>query len=43
MNRQQGGVLVAGPGRENIIYLFKDVEAGDEPNMDELVEIACRK
>ena len=83
--RQQGGVLVAGPGKENIIYLFKviylyigrldiwtysfdfhlnskllnekilsdpfsitngmwfkDIQAGDEPDMDELVA-ACRK
>lgn len=38
---QQGGVLVAGPGKENIIYLFKDSKAGDEPNMDEIVA-ACR-
>ncbi|MCO5564159.1 hypothetical protein L7F22_017815 [Adiantum nelumboides] len=40
---QQGGVLVAGPGRENIVYLFKDAEAGDEPNMDELLKAACGK
>ncbi|KAI5072171.1 hypothetical protein GOP47_0012277 [Adiantum capillus-veneris] len=40
---QQGGVLVAGPGRENIVYLFKDAEAGDEPNMDDLVKAACGK
>lgn len=38
---QQGGVLVAGPGKENIVYLFKDVQAGDEPNMDDIVA-ACR-
>eukprot|EP00250_Pteridium_aquilinum_P009757 c18909_g1_i1 orf=146-922(+) len=39
---QQGGVLVAGPGKENLVYLFKDAKAGDEPNMDEIVA-ACLK
>lgn len=38
---QQGGVLVAGPGTSNLLFLHKDKEAGDEPSMKELLA-ACR-
>ncbi|KAJ7531353.1 hypothetical protein O6H91_14G041500 [Diphasiastrum complanatum] len=40
---QQGGILVAGPGIDRIIYLHKDKEAGDDPNIEEihLCQKAC--
>ncbi|KAL2609819.1 hypothetical protein R1flu_028392 [Riccia fluitans] len=37
----QGGILVAGPGKANVHYFFKDAEAGDEPNMDEVMSACC--
>ncbi|KAL3678716.1 hypothetical protein R1sor_021672 [Riccia sorocarpa] len=37
----QGGILVAGPGRDTVHYFFKEAEAGDEPNMDELMSACC--
>jgi len=38
---QQGGLLVAGPGKSNIIYLHKDKEAGDDPDVDEVMKVCC--
>eukprot|EP00244_Chara_vulgaris_P003984 TRINITY_DN1767_c2_g1_i1.p1 TRINITY_DN1767_c2_g1~~TRINITY_DN1767_c2_g1_i1.p1 ORF type:complete len:312 (+),score=42.25 TRINITY_DN1767_c2_g1_i1:291-1226(+) len=38
---QQGGVLVAGPGVNRLLYLEKDMDAGHEPDLDAAVE-ACR-
>ncbi|KAM7255343.1 hypothetical protein ACFE04_020584 [Oxalis oulophora] len=38
---QQGGILVAGPGKTNILYLYKDKDAGDEPNIREILEACC--
>ncbi|XP_021899422.1 thioredoxin-like protein AAED1, chloroplastic isoform X2 [Carica papaya] len=31
---QQGGILVAGPGKNNISYIHKDKEAGDDPDIE---------
>lgn len=38
---QQGGVLVAGPGISNISYLHKDKEAGDDPDVEDVLEACC--
>lgn len=38
---QQGGILVAGPGRDNILYLHKDKEAGDDPNIEDVMKACC--
>ncbi|XP_051114382.1 thioredoxin-like protein AAED1, chloroplastic isoform X2 [Andrographis paniculata] len=38
---QQGGIIVAGPGKNNISYLHKDKEAGDDPNIDEILKACC--
>lgn len=38
---QQGGILVAGPGRNNILYLHKDKEAGDDPNIEDVMKACC--
>lgn len=38
---QQGGVLVAGPGKDCLSYLFRDMQAGDEPDMDNVVAVCC--
>uniref|UniRef100_A0A452XFG3 Uncharacterized protein n=1 Tax=Aegilops tauschii subsp. strangulata TaxID=200361 RepID=A0A452XFG3_AEGTS len=32
----QGGLLVAGPGIDNISYIHKDKEAGDDPEMEDV-------
>ncbi|KAG6550434.1 hypothetical protein Mapa_008397 [Marchantia paleacea] len=37
----QGGILVAGPGKDTVHYFFKDAEAGDEPNIEELMAACC--
>lgn len=34
---QQGGVLAAGPGSDELLFLFKDKEAGDEPDMKDIL------
>jgi len=44
MNRggwQQGGILVAGPGGDNILYLHKDKEAGDDPDIEDVMKACC--
>ncbi|CAN6463103.1 unnamed protein product [Victoria cruziana] len=38
---QQGGILVAGPGKTNILYLHKDKEAGDDPDVEEVLKACC--
>uniref|UniRef100_A0A0E0KC82 Thioredoxin domain-containing protein n=1 Tax=Oryza punctata TaxID=4537 RepID=A0A0E0KC82_ORYPU len=37
----QGGLLVAGPGIDNILYIHKDKEAGDDPDMDDVLKACC--
>ncbi|XP_010516984.1 PREDICTED: thioredoxin-like protein AAED1, chloroplastic [Camelina sativa] len=38
---QQGGILVAGPGKHNISYIRKDKEAGDDPPIQEILKACC--
>ncbi|XP_038998745.1 thioredoxin-like protein AAED1, chloroplastic [Hibiscus syriacus] len=38
---RQGGILVAGPGKKNILYVHKDKEAGDDPEIEDILK-ACR-
>ncbi|CAM8892003.1 unnamed protein product [Rhodiola kirilowii] len=38
---QQGGILVAGPGKNNISYIHRDKEAGDDPDIREILEACC--
>ncbi|KAK1271739.1 hypothetical protein QJS04_geneDACA016195 [Acorus gramineus] len=38
---QQGGILVAGPGKDNISYLHKDKEAGDDPDIEDVLRACC--
>ncbi|XP_078159442.1 thioredoxin superfamily protein [Carex rostrata] len=38
---QQGGVLVAGPGVTNILYIHKDKEAGDDPDIEDVLRACC--
>ncbi|PKU63004.1 thioredoxin-like protein AAED1, chloroplastic isoform X1 [Dendrobium catenatum] len=38
---QQGGILVAGPGTSNISYFHKDKEAGDDPNVEDVLQACC--
>ncbi|XVF55405.1 hypothetical protein PTKIN_Ptkin06aG0033500 [Pterospermum kingtungense] len=38
---QQGGILVAGPGKRNISYIFKDKEAGDDPEIEDILKACC--
>ncbi|GAV84192.1 AhpC-TSA_2 domain-containing protein [Cephalotus follicularis] len=38
---QQGGILVAGPGKSNISYIHRDKEAGDDPVMEEILKACC--
>lgn len=38
---QQGGLLVAGPGTTNISYFHKDKEAGDDPDMEDVIKACC--
>ncbi|VAH89669.1 thioredoxin-like protein AAED1, chloroplastic [Triticum dicoccoides] len=37
----QGGLLVAGPGIDNISYIHKDKEAGDDPEMEDVLTACC--
>ncbi|KAF3331688.1 thioredoxin-like protein AAED1 [Carex littledalei] len=37
----QGGVLVAGPGVTNILYIHKDREAGDDPDIEDVLRACC--
>ncbi|WOH06048.1 hypothetical protein DCAR_0625471 [Daucus carota subsp. sativus] len=38
---QQGGIIVAGPGISNISYLHKDKEAGDDPDIEDILKACC--
>lgn len=38
---QQGGIIVAGPGKSNISYIHKDKEAGDDPDMEDILNACC--
>ncbi|CBI32627.3 type II peroxiredoxin 2 isoform X1 [Vitis vinifera] len=38
---QQGGIIVAGPGKSNISYIHKDKEAGDDPDMEDILTACC--
>ncbi|XP_034219531.1 thioredoxin-like protein AAED1, chloroplastic isoform X2 [Prunus dulcis] len=38
---QQGGILVAGPGKSNILYIHKDKEAGDDPDIKDILKACC--
>ncbi|XP_056170555.1 thioredoxin-like protein AAED1, chloroplastic isoform X2 [Syzygium oleosum] len=38
---QQGGIIVAGPGKNNISYIHKDKEAGDDPPIEEIMRACC--
>ncbi|KAL4285322.1 hypothetical protein GQ457_16G023210 [Hibiscus cannabinus] len=38
---QQGGILVAGPGKRNILYIHKDKEAGDDPEIEDILKACC--
>ncbi|CAI7843339.1 unnamed protein product, partial [Closterium sp. NIES-53] len=37
---QQGGIIVAGPGIDNLLFLHKDKEAGDEPDVRDIIAAA---
>ncbi|KAL0316271.1 UNVERIFIED_CONTAM: Thioredoxin-like protein AAED1, chloroplastic [Sesamum radiatum] len=38
---QQGGIIVAGPGKNSISYIHKDKEAGDDPNIEDILKACC--
>ncbi|XP_022745471.1 thioredoxin-like protein AAED1, chloroplastic [Durio zibethinus] len=38
---QQGGILVAGPGKRNFSYIHKDKEAGDDPEIEDILKACC--
>ncbi|KAK3000721.1 hypothetical protein RJ639_021642 [Escallonia herrerae] len=38
---QQGGIIVAGPGISNISYIHKDKEAGDDPDIEDILKACC--
>ncbi|XP_062165613.1 thioredoxin-like protein AAED1, chloroplastic isoform X1 [Alnus glutinosa] len=38
---QQGGIIVAGPGKSNISYVHKDKEAGDDPDIEDILKACC--
>ncbi|XP_004302835.1 PREDICTED: thioredoxin-like protein AAED1, chloroplastic [Fragaria vesca subsp. vesca] len=38
---QQGGIIVAGPGKSNILYIHKDKEAGDDPDINDILNACC--
>lgn len=40
-DRRQGGIIVAGPGKSNISYIHKDKEAGDDPDIDDILKACC--
>ncbi|WVZ56542.1 hypothetical protein U9M48_007053 [Paspalum notatum var. saurae] len=37
----QGGLIVAGPGIDNILYIHKDKEAGDDPDLQDVLRACC--
>ncbi|XP_054788558.1 thioredoxin-like protein AAED1, chloroplastic isoform X1 [Prosopis cineraria] len=38
---KQGGIIVAGPGKSNISYIHKDKEAGDDPDIEDILKACC--
>ncbi|XP_050230571.1 thioredoxin-like protein AAED1, chloroplastic [Mercurialis annua] len=38
---KQGGIIVAGPGKTNISYIHKDKEAGDDPEIEDILKACC--
>ncbi|XP_027352638.1 thioredoxin-like protein AAED1, chloroplastic [Abrus precatorius] len=38
---KQGGIVVAGPGKNNISYVHKDKEAGDDPEIEDILKACC--
>ncbi|KAJ0027325.1 hypothetical protein Pint_35548 [Pistacia integerrima] len=38
---RQGGIIVAGPGKSNILYIHKDKEAGDDPDIEDILKACC--
>ncbi|KAL6998262.1 hypothetical protein U1Q18_008388 [Sarracenia purpurea var. burkii] len=38
---QQGGIIVAGPGKSNISYIHRDKEAGDDPAIEDILQACC--
>ncbi|KAL9268413.1 Thioredoxin-like protein [Drosera capensis] len=38
---QQGGILVAGPGKSNISCIHRDTEAGDDPPIEDVLKACC--
>lgn len=38
---KQGGIIVAGPGKNNISYLHRDKEAGDDPEIEDILKACC--
>ncbi|XP_020522952.1 thioredoxin-like protein AAED1, chloroplastic isoform X2 [Amborella trichopoda] len=38
---QQGGIVVAGPGKSKITYMHKDKEAGDDPPIEDILKACC--
>lgn len=38
---QQGGIIVAGPGKSNISYIHRDKEAGDDPDIQDILKACC--
>ncbi|KAL2345018.1 hypothetical protein Fmac_006303 [Flemingia macrophylla] len=38
---KQGGIIVSGPGKNNISYLHRDKEAGDDPEIEDILKACC--
>ncbi|XP_009774237.1 thioredoxin-like protein AAED1, chloroplastic [Nicotiana sylvestris] len=38
---RQGGIIVAGPGKNKITYIHKDKEAGDDPDINDILSACC--
>ncbi|KAL8504569.1 hypothetical protein ACS0TY_015945 [Phlomoides rotata] len=38
---KQGGIIIAGPGKNNISYIHKDKEAGDDPKIEDILKACC--
>lgn len=38
---KQGGILIAGPGKRNISYIHRDKEAGDDPEIQDILKVCC--
>ncbi|KAF5475942.1 hypothetical protein F2P56_007696 [Juglans regia] len=38
---QQGGIIVAGPGKTNLLFIHKDKEAGGDPDIKDILQACC--